>query len=83
MSSNTIKLMLKKVLIIASTILLFSACSSKDEFYKGTYNWLQDENFCTNQKECDYKRHHTHDEYTQDKKMSYEEYKKMLKEKRD
>ncbi len=60
------------------TLLLFSACSSKDEFYRGTYNWLQDENFCTNQKECDYKRLHAH-EYNRDTKMSYEEYKKSVK----
>ena len=68
----------KNILLIASTLLLCSACSSKDEFYRGTYNWLQDEKFCINKKECDYKKLHAL-EYTQDKKMSYDEYKQSLK----
>ena len=59
-------------------MILCSACSSKDAFNKWGYNWLQDKKFCTNKKECDYKRLHAH-EYTQQKKMSYDEYKKSVK----
>ena len=65
-----------KILLVVSTILLFSACTSKDEFYRGTYNWLQDDKFCINQKECDYKRLHSHESY-RDRKMSYDAYKKV------
>ena len=64
------------MLLIGTVILLFSACSSKDEFYRWTYNWIQDDKFCTNKKECDYERLHPQ-EYNQDKKMSYDEYKNM------
>ena len=72
---------LKNILLIVSTLLLCSACSSKDEFYRGTYNWIQDDKFCTNQKECDYKRLHSH-ESNQDTKMSYDEYKNSIEEER-
>ena len=68
-----------KILLVVSTILLFSACTSKDEFYRGTYNWLQDDKFCINQKECDYKRVHS-DYYIKRKKMSYKEYRNSLEE---
>ena len=67
-----------KILLIVSTVLLFSACTSKDEFYRGTYNWLQDEKFCATKKECDYKRLHSQ-EYNRDKKMSYDEYRNSIK----
>ena len=69
---------LHKTLLILLTILFCSACSSKDEFYRGTYNWIQDDKFCTNQKECDYKRLHSH-KYNRNKRMSYDEYKKVGK----
>ena len=62
-----------------STVLLCSACSSKDEFYRGTYNWIQDDKFCTSQKECDYKRLHTY-QSNRDTEMSYDEYKKSIEE---
>ena len=67
-----------KILLIVSTVLLFSACSSKDEFYRGTYNWIHDDKFYTNKKAYAYKRLHAH-EYTQQKKMSYDEYKESMK----
>ena len=68
----------KEILLIVSTILLCSACSSKDAFYRGTYNWIQDDKFCTNQKECDNKRLYSK-EYIPKNKINYDEYKKMIK----
>jgi len=59
-------------------MILCSGCSSKEAFNKWGYNWLQGDDFCTNKKECDYKRLHSH-EYNQDKKMSYDAYKKSVK----
>ena len=67
-----------KILLVVSTVLLLSACTSKDEFYRGTYNWIQDDKFCINKKECDDKRLHS-TEYTQQKKISYDEYKNSVK----
>ena len=75
---------LKKILLILLTILLCSACSLKDGFYREAYNFIQNnsienKDFCRNETECAYKRLHAY-EYNQDKKMSYDEYKKSIQE---
>lgn len=67
----------REIVIIATIMLLFSGCSSKDEVYRTTYNWLQDDKFCIHAKECEQKRLHPN-EYKQKEKMSYDEYKKRL-----
>ncbi|HHD78656.1 MAG TPA: hypothetical protein ENK98_03325 [Epsilonproteobacteria bacterium] len=68
---------LKKIVITATIMLLFSGCSSKDEVYRTTYNWLQDDKFCINARECEQKRLHQNG-YKQTKTISYDEYKKSL-----
>jgi len=67
---------LKKILCIVILIILCSGCSSKNALNRWGYNWLQNDKFCTNIKEYDYKRLHSH-EYNQDGKMSYDAYRKM------
>jgi len=68
---------LREITIIVTIMLLFSGCSSKDDVYRTTYNWLQDDKFCINAKECEHRRLHSN-EYGQKEKMSYDEYKKRL-----
>lgn len=69
---------LKNILIILTIIVLYSGCSSKDEFYKGAYNFIQDDNFCATTQECENKRLHPND-YNKNEKMNYDNYKNSIK----
>jgi len=72
---------LKNILILITTVVLFSACSSKDKFYEGVYNYIHDDKFCANSQDCQNKRIHPND-YNQNEKMNYENYKSSVKESR-
>ncbi len=66
-----------KIFVILIIGVLFSACSSKDAFYRGMYNYTQDDKFCLHSRECKHKRLYTND-YEKRQKMTYEEYKKTI-----
>ena len=69
---------LKKILIILTIIVLYSGCVSKDKFYEGWYNSIQNDNFCEDSLECGNKGHHLND-YIQNKKINYDDYKNSIK----
>ena len=67
---------LKKIFIIPILVVLYSGCSSKEDFYRGAYNFVQDDSFCTNAQECRKKELQKNDyNYHQNTKKSYDEYK--------
>jgi hypothetical protein len=68
---------LKEILIIVPFIVLNSACSSKDEFNRGMYNYIQNDTFCLDRKECEKKRLHKN-HFIKKETIPYDEYKKSL-----
>jgi len=66
-----------KIFMMLTIGILCSACSSKDAFYRGMYNYTQDDKFCINSRECRHKRLHSND-YNKKKKITYDEYKKGI-----
>ena len=63
--------------IIVTIAVLCSGCSSKDTFYRGMYNYVQDDKFCVSSRECIYKRFHQNDD-NKNKKMNYDAYRKSI-----
>lgn len=50
-------------------IVCYSGCSIKDDFYRGMYEVLQNNNFCTNTQECQNKK------LNLNSKISFDKYK--------
>jgi hypothetical protein len=69
---------LQKILIIFTIIILYSGCVSKDKFYEGWYNSIQNDNFCITSQECKNKRLHPNIS-NQNEKISYDDYKNSTK----
>ncbi len=65
--------------MIFTITVFYSGCASKEEFYKGTYNFIQDNNFCSNSQGCKDKKLHSNN-YNQNEEKSYDYYKDGTKQ---
>ena len=74
-----------KKFIIPILVLLYSGCSSKDDFYRGAYNFIQDNSSCTNYpnyQECKRKKFEENRySHYETKEQSYDEYKNSVSQK--
>ena len=67
-----------KIIIIPILLLLYSGCSSKEDFYRGAYNFIQDNSSCSNypnNQECQKKK------LEENQEQSYDEYKSRVSQK--
>ena len=74
-----------KTIIIPILLLLYSGCSSKEDFYRGAYNFIQDNTSCSNypnNQECKRKKfeENRYSPY-ENQEQSYDEYKSRVSQK--